>query len=156
MKSLLTAAATGQKILNGPAVALHDELVCCADAASWAAVCDSQDQRIIQAARPLQYGAAAGATAQHANSARRARSRVHLRGHFVRVADDDKIFMRLPETENFLTRARLAPVEQCFVARQILGRSRQSQVKASHAGERTESVATSRLARQADNQWSVA
>src|SRR6266487_4813961 len=111
MMSLLTSAATGQKILNCHAISLHDELVCCTDAVSWTVGPDLKYQRVIQTTRSLQHRAAARATPQHGDAARLARRHIHFRGHIVRVADHHEMIARLPETEDFFRGAFLAPVE---------------------------------------------
>ncbi len=82
---------------------------------------DSQDQRIVKAARPLQDRSAAAAPAEDADARLAASVQVHFAGEGIGEAGDDKIVARLPKAEDLAGVAVVAGVEQGLVAGEIGG-----------------------------------
>ena len=106
---------------NRRAVLAHDELVGGGDAVQRAVVGDPQNQRIVQAAGTLHHRAAAGTAAKNRNSLRFTRRDVDLRRNFVGITDDDKMFARFPEAQDFPAVAGFASIQQRLVAGEIFG-----------------------------------
>ena len=118
------------------AVALHDMAVGGRNGPQRRIALDSEGQRIIQAARPLQDRAAAAAPAEHADARLAASLQVRLARHLIGEAGDDKIGGRLPKAENIAADARVAGVEEGFITGQVGGRGGQSEVKIFHGVRR--------------------
>jgi hypothetical protein len=107
---------------QGGLVAFQNGLVGGGDAAERPGAVEAQDQRVVEDARALQDGAAAGATAQDRDRVGPAEGQVHLPGGLVGVAYDDEVLRRLPEAEQVAGPAGFTEVEQRLVAGEVFFR----------------------------------
>ena len=105
------------------AVAVHDKRVGCGDALHGRPLANPQNERVIEAARPLQHRSAPAAPAQYRNAQLPARIEIHFSRNFIRIPEHHEVLAGLPEAEDFIGAAFLAPIEQRLVTREILLRS---------------------------------
>ncbi|MGA9452856.1 MAG: hypothetical protein WBW41_16105 [Verrucomicrobiia bacterium] len=131
-RSRISLPGFGVKRFNHRSVTFHDKSVYRGDAVKWAIVCDLQDERIVQTAGTLKHGTAARTTAVNGNAFSFASLGIDFVANFVGVSNDDKMFLRFPKAEDFLTIAGFTPVEQRLVVREIFGGRRKRQVEQFH------------------------
>jgi len=117
---------------QGALVAAEDELVGGGDSQAGGVVTDSQDQRVIKDAGPLEDRATAGTAAVNRDALVTAERKVHLGGEFIGVTDHDEIIGWFPKPEQFMGAAGLAKVEERFVGGEVFGRTAQCQVAVVH------------------------
>jgi len=123
--------ATEQRV-QGIAVAVHNERVGFGDVREGRIALDFQEQRVVEAARPLQDCPAATAAAQHRDAEALAGIEIHFGAGLVRIAEYGEVLARLPEAKDFIGESLFAPVEERLVAREILLRSLQGSVQVFH------------------------
>src|SRR5207249_10639961 len=110
----------------------HDEAIGGGDAMQWLPFGDSQNERVIQAARTLEHGPTTTAPPQHRDFFHSANFPIDLLRHSIPVTEHDKITVRLPKPENLIGAVDFAEIEQRLVAREVfLGRG-QNHIKAGH------------------------
>ena len=121
-----------QKFIQRRAVSFQDEPVGGNDASQGPILADLQDERVIQATRPLKHCPPAAAPAQDRNVSGFAGVGIDLGGNAVGVADDDEVRLRFPKAQNLLAVLVFTEIEQHFIARQIFRGRWQGQVQIFH------------------------
>ena len=107
----------------------HDELVRAGNGGDRRMSRHLQNQRIVQAARPLQNRSAPGATTENRDAFGLASRDLHLGFHLIGVTDDDEMFARFPKAEDFPAVPGFTPVEQRLITCEILGGRRKREIE---------------------------
>ena len=129
---------------NSNPVSLHHEPIRCCNARSF--VSDWKCQVVIETAEALHNGPPAGNAAKNRNAAAFAFGAIYFRRDAVGIAQHDEGNMRFPKPQGRFTEAGFEFVEQRFVAREILRRRAECDIKQAYPGHRSASVTAPRWA----------